>query len=479
MLLTRSSCMCPSAVGRPPLFLSLLCAGLLATAPGCTGGVQATPLDDSASDSTSQALSAGSAAHVVSGRDANLCLVSSGTGNGAALSLGACTGKNALNAVQTSRGQLKLGDKCLDVTDGKTANGSSVQLWDCFDNNVNQLFTVTGQQIKWTNHDMCLDLKDGVTSPQAALQIWQCAQENDNQRWTLEKQDSDSPAASPNNSSAAPTTSSPASPNTVASGRSGCKRGVAADAGAALRLNAQDLALLSSNLSWWYNWYLMPGDSSVVAANDKYNLDYVQMVSVRNTDFDALEKNLPPKARYLLTFNEPNFNSQANITPQEAASLWPKIEAFADKHHLLIVSPAMNYCWGGCNVGDPFDWLDQFFAACRNCRVDHIAVHAYTCDTTNLKEMSLDPFVKKYNRPLWLTEFDCADNGAIRNDVPSQKAFMKTSLAMLEAHPNVFRYAWFMAKADGDWRNIALLNSSGGLTELGRYYLSLPQACTP
>jgi hypothetical protein len=203
------------------------------------------------------------------------------------------------------------------------------------------------------------------------------------------------------------------------------------------------------------------------------------MVSVKETDFAALASNIPPRAKYLLTFNEPNVHSQSNVTPEEAAALWPKIEAFANQHNLLIVSPAMNYCWSDCNETDPFVWLDKFFAACNGCRVDHIAVHAYTCDVANLRSMSIDPFVKKYKRPIWLTEFDCADSGSIRNDVASQKAYMAASVAALEADPNVFRYAWFMAKASGNWSNIALLDSSGKLTELGQYYVSLPQACTP
>lgn len=455
------------SVGVSPSACALFATLSLATVT-CSSGPSASLTQ---TGSVTQALDAGtSVAHIASGKDATLCLAANDTSNGAKLTLAPCTATQALTWAQPGQSHLKLGDKCLDVADGRAADGASVQLWDCFDNNSNQQWSVVGKQLMWVGHNLCLDLKDGVTGPQAALQIWTCGTANVNQQWTLQEGGS----ASDTSPSAAPTAGS------LASGtRASCKRGIAADAGQALHLTAADLGLLSSNVTWWYNWYLQPGDSSVVAANSTLAMDYVQMVSVKTTNFSDLEANVSPNARYLLTFNEPNFNSQSNVTPQEAAALWPKIEAFANKHNLLIVSPAMNYCSSGCNVGDPFDWLDQFFAACSGCRVDHIAVHAYTCDVSNLQSMSIDPFVKKYNKPIWLTEFDCADNGVIRNDVPSQKAYMAASLAMLEAHPNVFRYAWFMGKADGGWSNIALLNDNGGLTELGKYYLSLPQACTP
>jgi hypothetical protein len=456
----------------PILRCALVCVpAVLAAACNNDGGATLSQASD-ASSALSTTTSAPGSGTIASGRDASRCIAAGTVFNGTRPTLAACDDDSVLSWLQPGNGQLRLGGKCLDVVDGKAQDGAAVQLWDCFDDNTNQRWTVQNKQIVWTGHNLCIDVKDGNFGQGAALQLWTCFPENDNQKWTLKKS---AEAADGGGSAQAPAPSAPA----AGGSRASCKRGLSADAGAALALNAADLALISPNVTWWYNWYLRAGDASVTAANDKLGLDYVQMVSVRSTDFAALASNMPANARYLLTFNEPNFYSQSNITPEDAAALWPKIEAFADQHNLLIVSPAMNYCSGACNVEDPFVWMDRFFAACKNCRVDHIAVHAYTCDVPTLRSMSIDPFVKKYHRPIWLTEFDCADSGNIRNDVASQKAFMTAAVASLEADPNIFRYAWFMAKANGDWSNIALLDSRGQLTELGRHYLSLPQACTP
>lgn len=422
-------------------------------------------------------------AHITSGTDSTLCMAAATTNNGAGLSVQDCGSPQALFWAQPGDGTLRLNDKCLDATDGKAADGVLLQLWDCAQNNSNQQWVAQGGQLMWKGHNLCVDVRDGVTGEASALQLWTCTQGNTNQQWRLQKTSSagGSGGGATTSTTPAQATGPTSTPPQALSGRAACKRGLAADAGAALRLTAADLAAISPSVTWWYNWYLDAGDAQVKAANARLNMDYVQMLSVASSDMDALAANLPPQARYLLTFNEPNFNDQANMMPEQAAALWPKIEKFADQHNLLIVSPAMNYCWSGCNVGDPFAWLDRFFAACRGCRVDHIAVHAYTCDVGNLKSMTIDPFVAKYKRPVWLTEFDCADSGPIRNDVAAQKAYMTASVAALEADPNVFRYAWFMGKTQnpGMWSNIALLDGRGALTELGRHYLALPSACTP
>ncbi|CAN0554626.1 unnamed protein product, partial [Ectocarpus sp. 8 AP-2014] len=51
---------------------------------------------------------------------------------------------------------------------------------------------------------------------------------------------------------------------------------------------------------------------------------------------------------YLLGFNEPNYGEQANLTPQEAADLWPQVRQQADDLGMELVSPAVNFCYGNC-----------------------------------------------------------------------------------------------------------------------------------
>lgn len=245
--------------------------------------------------------------------------------------------------------------------------------------------------------------------------------------------------------------------------RSSCKRGIAYG----YHSNA-DLAALAPGVSWWYNWAVPPDQD----AGDYASLDVEFVPMLWGGGSLDQEPPIPEGARYLLAFNEPNFGAQANLTPQEAAALWPQVEAVADAHGLEIVSPALNYCGGDCNKTDPFEWFDEFFAACQGCRVDHLAVHWYACTrdalTWYIGEM------KRYDLPIWLTEFSCLD--AEDKSVAVQKQYMQEALEYLEDEPAVARYSWFT----GRWEatpSIDLLGESGQLTELGQLYVSAPASC--
>lgn len=63
-------------------------------------------------------------------------------------------------------GALKVyGSKCLDVTDGNTANGAKMQIYGCGSGGVgdaNQQWSATADnRIAWTNMGECLDLTNG------------------------------------------------------------------------------------------------------------------------------------------------------------------------------------------------------------------------------------------------------------------------------------------------------------------------------
>lgn len=47
----------------------------------------------------------------------------------------------------------------------------------------------------------------------------------------------------------------------------------------------------------------------------------------------------------------------------------------------------------------------------------------------------------KYGRPIWLTEFACADDAALET-VAGQRSYLSEALLLLELHPDVERYAW-------------------------------------
>ncbi len=244
----------------------------------------------------------------------------------------------------------------------------------------------------------------------------------------------------------------------------GCKRGVAYGFKSPGDLNA-----LSPASGWWYNWSLQPDSTASGAAATS---EFVPMVWGKNFTVDDAVQKIPAGAKYLLGFNEPNFYSQANLTAQEAAALWPQLEEIAQRRNLKLVSPAVNYCGGGCNETDPFVYLDAFFAACPSCRVDYVAAHWYAC-TADALTTTLERF-KKYGRPIWLTEFSCGDQAD--RSLAVQEKYMRAAVTILENDPQVFRYSWFSGRTSAI-PNVDLLGGEGQLTELGDEYVGLPSVC--
>ncbi|HEV8547392.1 MAG TPA: glycoside hydrolase family protein, partial [Polyangiaceae bacterium] len=191
---------------------------------------------------------------------------------------------------------------------------------------------------------------------------------------------------------------------------------------------------------------------------------------------DDVTKDLPASAKFLLGFNEPNFFAQANLSAQDAADLWPQVEAKAKAAGVPIVSPALNFCGPAdqCHGTDPYQYLKDFFAACSDCQVDAVAVHWYNCDLPSLKDYlepggNLEGF-EQFGRPIWLTEFSCNGDAS----TAEQETFMREAIPYLEENSHVFRYAWFSA---GPIPNAKLIADDGSPTALGRVYMGLDQAC--
>lgn len=239
--------------------------------------------------------------------------------------------------------------------------------------------------------------------------------------------------------------------------------------------SAADLTALSAGIDWWYNWSPAP-EAGAAAVYRELGVAFVPMVWGGTPDADEVSASIPEGARYLLGFNEPNFISQANKTPSEAAALWPVLEEIAGRKNLQIGAPALNYCGdcvseGGTSYTDPIDYLDDFLAACNGCRIDFIPVHWYACNVDALK-WYVDRF-KKYGKPIWVTEFACGDNPHDQITLAVQKDYMRDAVAYLESEPAVARYAWFSGR-NNEIPFIDLLGADGALTELGSFYVNLP-----
>lgn len=248
--------------------------------------------------------------------------------------------------------------------------------------------------------------------------------------------------------------------------------------------SASDVELLSNNVAWYYNWKVAP-DGWLAVDKVANAPEFVPMVWGGNFNEKRLRQYLShhPKVKYLLAFNEPNFRHQANLTPKQAAKLWPKIETIADQYHLKIVAPAVNYSPGDVDIpgtkqdSSPFAYLDSFFAECPHCRVDYLAVHSYMSTPEAVKRY-VSKFYQRYQKPIWLTEWNL--NLGKRKETQSQQMdFMAETVRWLEEQPFVFRYAWFVARSGkvAQPRQADLLTGNHW-NPLGKLYTQLPNTHT-
>jgi hypothetical protein len=216
----------------------------------------------------------------------------------------------------------------------------------------------------------------------------------------------------------------------------------------------------SGALAWTYSWALSPPDDSCGALRD---VPFEPMVWGAASAKNASGLWTSPISSHLLGYNEPNGKRQSNLTPVEAAALWPAVAAVARAHKLALVAPVPS--------GTDTAWLDSFFSACGGCAadVDVIALHPYSCTLAALK--SALAAWGKYGKPLWVTEFNCGD-GARNASAAEHLAWMKAALPVLDADARVERYAWMSGRND-KVPGAALFDGAGGsMTALGRVYFS-------
>ena len=240
-----------------------------------------------------------------------------------------------------------------------------------------------------------------------------------------------------------------------------------------------DLQALSPGVSWWYNWGSQPNSGVPSNYLTQYQMDFIPMVWGVNYNVNSVETYLlaNPSIKYLLVMNEPNLTDQANLTPQQAAAIWPDFEAIAARTGVKIVGPAIT--WGTMpGYSDPVVWLDAFYAAYEAANnnqpphIDYLAFHWYDYGLSG----QLDRLAK-YGKPFWVTEFanwHSQNDGAQIDTLAKQEAQMTDMVATCESRSDVFRYAWFTGRLKQDPHFDSLLGAPGQLTALGQLYLTLP-----
>jgi hypothetical protein len=254
------------------------------------------------------------------------------------------------------------------------------------------------------------------------------------------------------------------------------KRGIGYGTGGGQQeISIQDFEIIGERMSWFYDWSTSSPES-VRGIYKSQSIDFTPMLWGRNSSENNMRQYLDnnPGVKYLLGFNEPTHLNQANLTPQEAAEAWPILEAIADDYNLKLVSPAV----GNSSLYGAWEYLDAFFQACSNCRVDYVAVHKYGKDIEQFKEFITESF--KYEKPIWVTEYAGNGGGGGANWPETSDVhlnYMAETTRWLESQDNVFRYAWFVGRNKegiGNFPYNGLLGENGKTTALGETYFSIP-----
>jgi len=224
-----------------------------------------------------------------------------------------------------------------------------------------------------------------------------------------------------------------------------------------------------TGISWYYHWSTDPLPSINPLT------EFIPMIWGRGdygTNFLANPANKKYKA--ILGYNEPDFTSQSNVTPDVAAA------------------DLVNFVNSGIRVGSPATaipinvspWFSDYWTKirARNLDVGFIAFHVYM-DQANADSFLnlIDSTYQMYGKPIWITEFGCAEwtNGTFSGNSETAKAnvraFMSIVLPELDKRAYVERYAWFPFDDSDAWGGASGLYDvgTGKLDQLGMLYRSL------
>jgi hypothetical protein len=151
---------------------------------------------------------------------------------------------------------------------------------------------------------------------------------------------------------------------------------------------------------WGYNW----GRTNSTGVPSSFVFHPMQW---GNFNWNTLEQLVPAwkrddRAMHVLGFNEPDGADQANLTVEQAITLWPRLE----RTNMPLVSPVT------VNPGNA--WMDGFMtqALALGYRMDVVATHKYPTPSSGNPQGFIDELEAEYNawnRPIWLTEFSTVD----------------------------------------------------------------------
>lgn len=205
---------------------------------------------------------------------------------------------------------------------------------------------------------------------------------------------------------------------------------------------------------WSYEWE--------PTGNSTTDREFVPMIkgAGQNKDSRWEEVRVRGNQTHFLVFNEPMQKDQGDLTVAEAIALYPK----ALQLGLRLGSPART---DGSN-GD--NWLKSFMtqADALGYRVDFVCVHNYNRTSANALKTWLNAEYAKYQRPIWLTEFNRDNDG--NTTVEQHEAYLAGVIPMLESLHYIERYAYYNFGGN----NMSLVGNNGSANTKGVIYRDTP-----
>lgn len=188
------------------------------------------------------------------------------------------------------------------------------------------------------------------------------------------------------------------------------------------------------NISWYYNW-------GTAAFNSLVDDGVAHVPMVWGTEEENISEipNITDDSNYILGYNEPDIESQANITPEVGLQYWPLIEATGKR----TVSPVAS------NPNGPSSWVSTFLESA-DC--DAVALHCYggIIDVNRLLK-AVDSMWEAYHKPIWVTEVSIMGRKGTPFDFSYENkearekmaVYVKQMVEELDKRDYVERYAWF------------------------------------
>lgn len=225
--------------------------------------------------------------------------------------------------------------------------------------------------------------------------------------------------------------------------------------------------MLQLELDWFYTWGKLHNLGQ--PAND-----FTPMIwgpsSATPAVIAEIEANLwKTGSTRLLGFNEPDLDSQANISVDKALQLWPILE----KTRLKLGSPA--------TISPNTAWMNEFMSRAiqQGRRIDFVTCHIYQSPDAKNFLRKIDDLHSRWGKPIWITETAVADWDATASN-PSRygrtqvNEYLQEIWAGVQQRSYVERFAWkTRASLDPQMGSSAFFHTDGSITSTGKVYAAL------